>query len=172
MPKPDTPGAGNNNWAPSRQSKASIGANVFLATNGVGFGVRFYYGKHPPHVLKKTYLRGAMEVNYTTMIIFNCWDLDIYGHWIIPIGEGAALYPLAGVGILTDNGTWHLTYDTGWEMEPIWKTRVVFSYGAGIEIALGSKLMLNGEFKQKRFKHEYILNNYFNNFVVGLAYKF
>ena len=146
----------------SRQSKTAIGANLIIGEDGIGFGAKFTIGKQPPYTFRKTHLRMALEVERITGILWNFWNSGVYGHWVIPLGEKVAIYPLAGIGVFTGDV---LGFDVG--------AQATCSFGGGIDIALGSKFMLHGEIRQKRLiNSENIENTHFNSFSVGLAYKF
>ena len=121
----------------------AAGANLALSTGkssgnnytNIGIGAKFQYNIIDPIRLEGTFTY-FIEKDFVSM-----WDLSVNGHYLIPVAEKIAVYPLAGLGIF---GT-KIDYGT----EPITGSYLCINLGVGVDFKLTDQLIFNAELKSK-----------------------
>lgn len=156
----------------AQQGKMAIGVNANYGLHSdyknLGFGVKGQYGFTDN-------LRAELSGNYF-LEKDNCtmWDVNLNAHYVIPVSNGIAVYPLAGVSLLgTKVDISEISYNVpgygnvGGGGGSASDTSFGFNAGAGVEFAITNSLKANIEGKYQIVKD-------WNRPVVsvGLAYCF
>ncbi|MDR1680648.1 MAG: porin family protein [Prevotellaceae bacterium] len=161
------------------QEKGDMAAGVNFAVGmgdeltNFGFGAKFQYNVIAPlrlegvftYFLPKTEGVEGIAESKTSM-----WDLSVNAHYLFPLGEKVAVYPLAGVGILgvTSSVEMDLGEFGGGDADmSASSSDFGVNLGGGIDFKLTEVLILNAEAKYK-------IGGDFNRFIIsaGVAYKF
>ena len=146
----------------------AIGGNAVLGTGGdythFGIGGKFLYNITDP-----IRLTGEFDF-FPKKDYFSWWDFSVYGHYIFPITEKFAVYPLVGLGMMGIQ----MNVDLGILGKHSDSTNgFVFSPGGGVQFALSSNLALNVELRYKFVNFSDIgVSGNRTHLVAGLAYKF
>ena len=143
--------------ASGRQGDFAIGVNALFAVlsyNEFGIGGKLQY-----NVTNRLRLAGEFDF-FPKTHVWSWWDLSLYGHYLLFLGDKAAVYPSVGIGML------NLKYIED-DFNGTLYSGPVFSPGIGFDISLTSNLILNGEVRPKLGGIVQRIN-----FVLGLAYRF
>lgn len=148
------------------QGDMAVGGNVVIGVGdsftNYGLGAKFQYNVTSPLRLEGSFTY-FLKKDYVTM-----WDLSLNAHWLFPIAENIAVYPLAGIGLLNSGVDIDLGLgELGIADVSSSQSDLVFNLGGGIDYRLTNKLILNAEVKYK-------ISDLWDRSVisVGLAYKF
>ena len=138
--------------AMAQDKKYGVGINLLYGTKieNIGFGVKGqYYATDAVRV--EANAAYFMEKNDWKM-----WDVNLVGHYLIPIGEKFSVYPLAGIGITN----WSTNVFNG-------KIKFVIDLGGGFQFDVAEDFAVNAEVK-------YQIIQDFNQavFAIGAVYKF
>ena len=138
--------------AMAQDKKYGVGINLLYGTKieNIGFGVKGqYYASEAVRV--EANAAYFMEKNDWKM-----WDVNLVGHYLIPVAESMKVYPLAGVGI------------TNWSTDVFnGKVRFAIDLGGGFQFDVAEDFALTAEAKYQIIKD-------FNQavFAIGAVYKF
>jgi outer membrane protein X len=138
--------------AMAQDKKYGVGINLLYGTKieNIGFGVKGqYYATDAVRV--EANAAYFMEKNDWKM-----WDVNLVGHYLIPIGEKFSVYPLAGIGITN----WSTNVFNG-------KIKFAIDLGGGFQFDVAEDFAVNAEVK-------YQIIQDFNQavFAIGAVYKF
>jgi outer membrane protein X len=137
-----------------------------------GIGAKFQYNVMKPlrlegsftYFLPKTWGVAGLAESKLSM-----WDLSVNAHWLFPVADKIAVYPLAGLGILGSKSSVEVEVGglEGFDIPSTSTSEVGFNLGGGIDYGLTDKLILNAELKYK------IGGNWSRLLIsAGVAYKF
>ena len=135
--------------ANTSRAKHALGGNaLMIGEEGfVVFGIGAKYQYYATD-------RFRIDSSFSYFFSLNMWNLSVNGHYLIPLSDAVALYPLAGLGIITFGGEYGINL-------------VGFNIGAGIDFRLSKTLILNIEPKYTIIKEGGIFSAR-----IGLAYRF
>jgi len=130
-----------------------IGSNSGVSYTNIGIGTKFLFNVIDPIRLEGSFTY-FLEKDFISM-----WDFSFNGHYLIPIAEHLAIYPLVGMGLF---GT-KIDYGLG----GITDSNICVNLGAGIDYKLTDQFIFNAELKNK------FVNNWNRLiFSAGITYKF
>ena len=147
--------------ASAQDGKMAAGINVdYGTTDGyspLGFGAKFQY-----EFVEK--FRGEASFNYFLpkdmgYYDHNYWDLNVNFHYLVPLGEQANFYPLAGLTYMTAvaSASGHSESES----------KLGFNLGVGAEYFVSSNIKLNLE-----AKYQYVKDGDWIVLGIGAAYVF
>ena len=138
--------------AMAQDKKYGVGINLLYGTKieNIGFGVKGqYYATEAVRV--EANAAYFMEKNDWKM-----WDVNLVGHYLIPVADKMHVYPLAGVGITN----WSTSVLSG-------KIKFAIDLGAGFQFDVAEDFAISAEAKYQ------IIQDYNQAvFAVGAVYKF
>lgn len=143
--------------AMAQDKKYGVGFNLLYGTEikNIGFGVKGQY-----YATEAIRVEGNVAY-YLKKDDVSMLDINVAGHYLIPIAENLKVYPLAGVGI------------TNWQYGGALKslvdnqTKFTINLGGGIQYDVADDFALNAETKYQIIDH-------YNQvvFAIGAVYKF
>lgn len=145
--------------AMAQDKKYGVGLNLLYGTEikNLGFGVKGQYYATEAVRLEANAAYFLKNSNYGgDDYSMKMWDVNVVGHYLIPVAEKMKVYPLAGVGI------------TNWVHSAIsTKTKFTINLGGGFQFDVAEDFAVNAEAK-------YQIIDQFNQavFAIGAVYKF
>lgn len=138
--------------AMAQDKKFGVGFNLLYGTEikNVGFGVKGqYYATEAVRV-------EANAAYYMKKNDLKMWDVNVVGHYLIPVANNMYVYPLAGVGI------------TNWSTNILNnKAKFTINLGGGYQFDVAEDFAINAEIKYQ------IIDSYNQAvFAIGAVYKF
>jgi outer membrane protein X len=135
-----------------KKGDMAAGANVVVGIGrsytNFGAGPKFQY-----NILDAIRAEGSFTY-FFEKDYFSVWEVNLNGHYLVPIGEKMVVYPLAGAGVMG--------FSKGY-----YSREFSFNFGGGVDFLLTDKMFFNVELKHK-------LGDYWDRtqLSAGIAYRF
>lgn len=123
----------------AQKGESSLGVNLnYGDDSNLGLGVKYRYG-----LTDNLRIEPAFNY-YFKHEYFSMWDLGANLHYVFPVADRVAVYPLAGLGYA--HATAHLS-DLGEGWKNISDGKIAVNLGAGVDFKVASTVNLNLELK-------------------------